>query len=73
MHVHTPRVPIHAPHPHTPTQGGEYGRMPINCDRNSQLYQGEPNDTQLVWMSHGDEAVKLPPGFSVTARSEQVC
>lgn len=61
------------PSPCTTTQGGEYGRMPIKCELDSQLYKGEPSDTQLVWMSHGDEAVKLPSGFSVTARSEQVC
>lgn len=46
--------------------------MPIKTEQGSQLYKGEPSDTQLVWMSHGDEAVQLPPGFSVTARSEQV-
>lgn len=30
-----------------------------------------PACPQLVWMSHGDEAVQPPAGFSVVARSEQ--
>ena len=52
--------------------GGEYGRMPMNVVRDSTLFSTEQEDSQLVWMSHGDEAVKLPPGFCVVARSEQV-
>lgn len=40
--------------------------------RDSTLFSTETADSQLVWMSHGDEAVKLPEGFSVVARSEQV-
>ena len=51
--------------------GGEYGRMPMTVVRESTLFSGEPSDSQLVWMSHGDEAVKLPEGFAVVARSEQ--
>ncbi|EFN56364.1 hypothetical protein CHLNCDRAFT_144859 [Chlorella variabilis] len=51
--------------------GGEYGRMPMNVVRDSTLFSTEEQDSQLVWMSHGDEAVKLPDGFSVVARSEQ--
>ena len=51
--------------------GGEYGRMPMTVVRESTLFGGEPSDSQLVWMSHGDEAVKLPEGFGVVARSEQ--
>lgn len=27
---------------------------------------------EKVWMSHGDEVVKLPAGFSVVATSDQV-
>jgi GMP synthase (glutamine-hydrolysing) len=53
------------------TDGGEYGRMPINVVPESTLYAGEPAAAQLVWMSHGDEAVALPEGFSCVARSEQ--
>jgi GMP synthase (glutamine-hydrolysing) len=53
--------------------GGEYGRMPIVIEKGSTLYAnrgaepGRPN----VWMSHGDEASKLPDGFACVARSEQ--
>lgn len=55
----------------TATHGGEYGRMPIDVVADSTLYAGETNPTQLVWMSHGDEAVGLPAGFSCVARSKQ--
>jgi hypothetical protein len=51
--------------------GGEYGRMPMRVERESTLFATETQDSQLVWMSHGDEAVRLPDGFSVVARSEQ--
>ncbi|KAI3426251.1 hypothetical protein D9Q98_008626 [Chlorella vulgaris] len=53
------------------TDGGEYGRMPMTVVRESTLFSTETQDSQAVWMSHGDEAVKLPEGFSVVARSEQ--
>lgn len=56
---------------HTAEAGGEYGRMPINTVAESILYAGETSPTQLVWMSHGDEAAVLPEGFSCVARSEQ--
>ncbi len=53
--------------------GGEYGRMPITTIQGSTLYPASASaaDTQLVWMSHGDEAVDLPAGFVTVARSEQ--
>lgn len=54
----------------TATEGGEYGRMPINVVSDSTLY-GTDQGKQLVWMSHGDEAAELPEGFSCVARSEQ--
>ncbi|KAG7670965.1 hypothetical protein KSW81_004393 [Nannochloris sp. 'desiccata'] len=56
---------------HTAEAGGEYGRMPINTVAKSTLYAGETAPSQLVWMSHGDEAAKLPEGFTCVARSEQ--
>lgn len=51
----------------------EYGRMEISIVRkDSELYgQVEDQARQEVWMSHGDEAKKLPEGFDVVARSEQ--
>ena len=36
----------------------------------SALY-GEDGKRQSVWMSHGDEVVRLPEGFEVVARSVQ--
>eukprot|EP00879_Flechtneria_rotunda_P004705 GHRR01004969.1.p1 GENE.GHRR01004969.1~~GHRR01004969.1.p1 ORF type:complete len:554 (+),score=164.75 GHRR01004969.1:648-2309(+) len=51
--------------------GGEYGRMPIIIQPTSCLYSFQDNSKPNVWMSHGDEATKLPDGFKVVARSEQ--
>lgn len=50
----------------------EYGKMEIHVEKPSGLF-GSKNvgSKQVVWMSHGDEAVKLPHGFEVVARSEQ--
>lgn len=53
--------------------GGEYGRMPIIIQPGSRLYSYQDNTKPNVWMSHGDEATKLPDGFRVVAKSEQVC
>ncbi|GJP68825.1 hypothetical protein CLOP_g25479 [Closterium sp. NIES-67] len=55
----------------------EYGRMDIVADGDSALFGGgdagkvEGELRQTVWMSHGDEATKLPEGFKVVARSDQ--
>lgn len=49
----------------------EYGRMKIRISKDSVMYAGSTENEQLVWMSHGDEAVELPEGFFVVARSEQ--
>lgn len=51
----------------------EYGRMVIEVVKDfGGLFMGKKvGDKQVVWMSHGDEAVKLPVGFEVVARSEQ--
>ncbi|KAF8070969.1 guaA [Scenedesmus sp. PABB004] len=51
--------------------GGEYGRMPILIQPGSCLYSFQSNTKPSVWMSHGDEATKLPDGFHVVAKSEQ--
>jgi len=50
-------------------RGGEYGRMGIRTTQASRLYAEETEHTQQVWMSHGDEAVALPAGFSAVATS----
>jgi GMP synthase (glutamine-hydrolysing) len=52
-------------------EGGEYGRMPVHAVADSTLYEGQGKHSQLVWMSHGDEAVKLPDGFVCVGKSEQ--
>ncbi|KAB5573564.1 hypothetical protein DKX38_000758 [Salix brachista] len=50
----------------------EYGRMEIEVAKNLGIFGNKKvGDKQVVWMSHGDEAVKLPDGFEVVARSEQ--
>ncbi len=47
----------------------EYGHAEITISHGeSKLFRGLP-PTMNVWMSHGDEAKALPPGFSVVARS----
>lgn len=52
--------------------GGEYGRMPCHILPNSTLYGYDAElRSSNVWMSHGDEAVKLPEGFRAVGKSEQ--
>ncbi len=51
-------------------KGGEYGRMAIRTTQASHLYADETDHTQQVWMSHGDEAVALPDGFTAVATSD---
>ena len=51
-----------------PAEKREYGRMPIACSAGELFAEA---GSQMVWMSHGDEAVTLPPGFSCVAKSEQ--
>ena len=52
---------------------GEYGRMSIRTTQASELYRDETDHAQMVWMSHGDKAVRLPDGFEPVATSEQAC
>lgn len=47
----------------------EYGRRDINIiNSSSLLFKGLPNQVNLL-MSHGDQVVKIPDGFIVTAES----
>ena len=47
----------------------EYGHAKVEIDgTSSQLFEGLPR-VLAVWMSHGDEAECLPPGFRLTAKS----
>ena len=46
----------------------EYGHAEVSVLETSALFAEVPR-TISVWMSHGDEADKLPPGFRLVARS----
>lgn len=51
-----------------PAPKREYGHAAINVSSKSRLFHSLPESLN-VWMSHGDEAVELPGGFTVVARS----
>lgn len=52
-----------------PAERREYGDAEVTLvDRETALFAGLPA-TMRVWMSHGDEALELPPGFHVTAKT----
>ncbi|HEX6773706.1 MAG TPA: glutamine-hydrolyzing GMP synthase [Acidobacteriaceae bacterium] len=47
----------------------EYGHADVQIvDDKNALFDGLPADL-TVWMSHGDEALELPPGFHLTAKT----
>jgi GMP synthase (glutamine-hydrolysing) len=46
----------------------EYGHAEISIESESRLFKGIPPNIK-VWMSHGDHALELPPGFHPVARS----
>jgi GMP synthase (glutamine-hydrolysing) len=47
----------------------EYGHAKVEVQHgDSELFRGLPK-VLAVWMSHGDEAEQLPPGFRLTAQS----
>ena len=52
-----------------PADKREYGRMPIATQPGGLFAEA---GSQMVWMSHGDEAKRLPDGFVCVAKSEQV-
>jgi len=47
----------------------EYGRMPIRIVHGGGILR-DCGEGCTVWMSHGDEAVKLPDGFTLMATSD---
>ena len=52
-----------------PAAKREYGHAKVEIqESDSQLFQGLPH-LLAVWMSHGDEAEELPPGFRLTAKT----
>jgi GMP synthase (glutamine-hydrolysing) len=49
----------------------EYGRALLKIEREDPLFGGPGRRSErVVWMSHGDRVLKLPPGFTVLATSE---
>ena len=51
-----------------PAAKREYGHAEIDIIADSVLFRGLAK-RQSVWMSHGDEALELPPGFELTAKT----
>jgi GMP synthase (glutamine-hydrolysing) len=51
-----------------PASRREYGYAQVKVTGSSALFDKLPEDLE-VWMSHGDEALELPSGFSLTAKS----
>jgi GMP synthase (glutamine-hydrolysing) len=52
-----------------PADKREYGPAHVSLEQaDSPLFAGLPSSLD-VWMSHGDEALELPAGFSLTART----
>jgi GMP synthase (glutamine-hydrolysing) len=51
-----------------PADAREYGHAEVNVVDETPLFTGLPA-TMSVWMSHGDHAETLAPGFRVTART----
>jgi GMP synthase (glutamine-hydrolysing) len=47
----------------------EYGRAHFKLEREDPLFEGLPGG-RVVWMSHGDRVLRLPPGFAVLGTSE---
>ncbi len=50
----------------------EYGPTRLIIKTHGLIFQGIKKDSLRVWMSHGDEVVRLPPGFRYLASSETV-
>ncbi len=46
----------------------EYGHAQVELLDDSELFKGLPRALE-VWMSHGDEALELPSGFTLIAKS----
>ncbi len=49
----------------------EYGRAVLTLERPDVLFEGlEGTAERVVWMSHGDRVLRMPPGFVALASSE---
>ncbi len=49
----------------------EYGRVELQVEKQGSLFKGI-EEGFTAWMSHGDSAVRLPPGFDILASTEQL-
>jgi len=47
----------------------EYGKAKLNIEDDSSIFTGIGSD-EIVWMSHGDKAQRLPEGFDIIGTSE---
>ena len=52
----------------SPSREFGYARLKVT-DPNSRLFKGLPGEMD-VWMSHGDQMTSVPPGFHVTALTD---
>jgi GMP synthase (glutamine-hydrolysing) len=52
-----------------PSAKAEYGRAELKIIESNE-FSSQINNEEIVWMSHGDEVVSLPPNFSVFASTE---
>ncbi len=54
--------------------GREFGQAKVQFDRASKLFQldGADTNTLSAWMSHGDRVTVLPPGFVVSASTDDL-
>lgn len=54
----------------TPAGSREYGPAALHIHSPDGILAGETKNTEIVWMSHGDEVVKLPEGFKILGSTE---
>ena len=47
-------------------KNGEYGKMPLLVDKNSEMFKDIPQET-TIWMNHRDRVSKIADGFKKTA------
>jgi GMP synthase (glutamine-hydrolysing) len=52
-----------------PANHHEYGKAKLKVEESSAIFNGV-NNNEVVWMSHGDKAEKIPEGFKVIGTSE---
>ena len=53
----------------SPADKREYGHAEVDVVSDSELFKSRFGQGLAVWMSHGDEALELPPGFELMAKT----